>query len=1087
MFIEDQIKKGNMNQYLQIRLNDKDKPSGGGKHVVNVIFGGTSSPPRSPDRDSHIMMIQPAEDETIHFSNADYEGLDLEHNQALVVTFDIAENEVQRILIDNGSSVNIVFEHTLNRMRLGHLRMDPCLEDPLYGFRNNMIPIRGVIYLPMVFGATPRQVSHVMKFYVISAASSYNMILGRPTISKLRAIPSTIHLKLKFPTPGGIGELRGDRGISGKCYGQALVMAENDPENRKKAMALPKGQSRKKHREYLSKRPRLDVNMIEDSGYGVTNADARIHKFVEVKERTKVEPAVQTMKVELEPGNPTRKLKIGKGLGTSFQKELILLLKEYANVFAWAPEDMPEIDQSVAMHSLDVDPRKRPIKQKRRNFAPERQQAIDEEIEKLLKANIICEIKYPDWLANVVLVKKPNGKWRMYVDYTSLNAACPKYSYPLPNIDQIIDATLGHTMLSFMDAFSGYNQVRMNPEHISKTAFITHRAVYTFIMMPFGLINAGATYQKMMNTIFKSQLGWNMESYVDGMISKSLTIPDHIKDLKECFDNLRRYNMKLNPQKCVFGVPSGKFLGFLVRERGIEANPEKINNIIEMKIPHTQKDIQKLDGCLAALRRFIPKLAEKCLPFFELLKGARNKRLVDWTPEFHTAYEEVKRHLMNPSVLSKAKPGEPLSLYIAAGPKVVSSALVREERGIQSPIYYVSQNLKDADTRYPNLEKFALALVHSSRKLRQYFQGREIRVVTDQQLKKIIHKPDASGRLVNWAIELSQFNIKFVSKTAIKAQALAEFVMECTFPEQQPPASHELTQEEANLGTDCWMLYMDGSSTTERCGAGLILISPEGFTIQQAITFAFKATNNQAEYEALISGLRLAKSLGISKMVVYNDSQIMVKQTNEAYIAKDPTLAQYQAMVRNILGTTPDITILQINREENSKAEELSKLVQNTSDLTSSVYFEELEAPSTERSEVLFISSPGYIVYLRDGMLPEDQNKARYLKHKAARFFLENGQLYRRTFSAPTLKCVDPDEANYCLWEVHEGICGDHLAAKALAYKVIMQRYYWPTIHADSIATLRNALSARSSTMFRDKAPACQHRYCLQSHLPFGA
>ncbi|XP_074374533.1 uncharacterized protein LOC141714939 [Apium graveolens] len=595
--------------------------------------------------DGDVMMIQPIEDEPIYFSNADYEGMDPEHNQALVVTLDIAENEVQRILVDNGSSANIVFEHTLNRMKLGHLRMDSCLEDPLYGFGNNMIPIHGVIYLPMVFGTAPRQVSHVMKFYVISAASSYNMILGRPTITKLWAIPSTIHLKLKFPIPGGIGELKGDRSISGRCYGQALVMAETDPENRKKAMALTKGQSRKKHHEHFSKRPRLDVNMIEDSGYSVTNADARIQKFVEIKEKTKVEPATQTVEIELDPGNPTRKLKIGKGLETSFQKELFLLLREYMDVFAWAPEDMPGIDQSVVMHR--------------------------------------------------------------------------------------------------------FNQVHMNHEDIAKTAFITHRAVYAFIMMPFGLINAGTTYQKMMNTIFKSQLRRNMESYVDDMISKSLTIPDHIKDLKEYFDNLRRYNMKLNPEKCAFGVPSGKFLGFPVSERGIEANPEKIIAIIEMKIPHTQKDIRKLAGCLAALRRFISKLAERCLPFFELLKGARNRKLVDWTPECHTAFNEIKRHLMNPPMLIKAKPDEPLSLYIAAGPKAISSALVREEGGMQSPIYYISQVLKDAETRYPNLEKFALALVHSSRKLRQYFQGREIRVITDQKLRKIIHKPDASERLVN--------------------------------------------------------------------------------------------------------------------------------------------------------------------------------------------------------------------------------------------------------------------------------------------------------------------------------------------------
>ncbi|XP_074336344.1 uncharacterized protein LOC141673494 [Apium graveolens] len=173
----------------------------------------------------------------------------------------------------------------------------------------------------------------------------------------------------------------------------------------------------------------------------------------------------------------------------------------------------------------------------------------------------------------------------------------------------------------------------------------------------------------------------------------------------------------------------------------------------------------------------------------------------------------------------------------------------------------------------------------------------------------------------------------------------------------------------------------------------------------------------------------------------------MVRQTNGEYIAKDPKLAQYQAMVRVILKTIPDSTILQIKREENSKADDPSKLVQNTSDLSSSFYFEELGAPNTERPEVLCISSPDnwmtpYIAYLKDGTLPEDQNKARYLKYKATRFFLEDNQLYGRTFSAPTFKCVDSDEADYYLREVHEGICGDHLTSKALAYKVIRQGYY---------------------------------------------
>ena len=207
------------------------------------------------------------------------------------------------------------------------------------------------------------------------------------------------------------------------------------------------------------------------------NSKAKIQQSVKWQEQTKVEPAVKMESIFMDPDCPNRKVKIGTGLEIILKEELTHMLREYADVFAWGPEDMPGINESVAMHSLDVDPKKKPVKQKRRNFPPERQQAIDEEVEKLLKADIICEIKYHDLLANVVLVKKPSGKWRMCVDYKNLNPACPKDYHPLPSIDQLINATFEHLMLSFTDAFSGYNQIKLNPGDIPKMAFITHRAV----------------------------------------------------------------------------------------------------------------------------------------------------------------------------------------------------------------------------------------------------------------------------------------------------------------------------------------------------------------------------------------------------------------------------------------------------------------------------------------------------------------------------------------------------------------------------------------------------------------------------------
>lgn len=176
----------------------------------------------------------------------------------------------------------------------------------------------------------------------------------------------------------------------------------------------------------------------------------------------------------------------------------------------------------------------------------------------------------------------------------------------------------------------------------------------------------------------------------------------------------------------------------------------------------------------------------------------------------------------------------------------VGAALIREQEGEQRPVYYVSQVLKDVETRYPNLEKFAFALVTASRKLRHYFQGREIKVITDQPLRRIIHKPDVSGRLVTWAVEPSQFQLTFIPRTAIKAQVLADFVTECSFPETRSSQMIADAGEENDTDPEAWTLHVDGSSISEKSRAGLVMKSPYGFQIQHAITFKFPATNNQA-------------------------------------------------------------------------------------------------------------------------------------------------------------------------------------------------------------------------------------------------
>ena len=180
------------------------------------------------------------------------------------------------------------------------------------------------------------------------------------------------------------------------------------------------------------------------------------------------------------------------------------------------------------------------------------------------------------------MVKKASEKWRICVDFTDLNKACPKDSYPLPRVDVLVNSTARHQLLSFMDAFSGYSQIRMHEDGQEKTSFVTSQGLFCYRVMPFGLKNAGATYQRLMNKMFALQIGRNVQVYVDNMLMKSRREEDHLEDLRKTFDTLRSYNMKLNLGKCAFGVTTGKFIGFMVSQRGREANLDKIRAIMEM-------------------------------------------------------------------------------------------------------------------------------------------------------------------------------------------------------------------------------------------------------------------------------------------------------------------------------------------------------------------------------------------------------------------------------------------------------------------------------------------------------------------------
>nr|XP_029147022.1 uncharacterized protein LOC114924956 [Arachis hypogaea] len=527
-----------------------------------------------------------------------------------------------------------------------------------------------------------------------------------------------------------------------------------------------------------------------------------------------------------------------------------------------------------------------------------------------------------------------------------------------------------------------------------------------------------------MNKIFSELLGKTVEVYVDDILAKTARPDDLLSDLNDVFSSLRQHGMRLNPLKCAFAMEAGKFLGFMITQRGVEANPEKCQAVLQMKSPGCIKDVQRLAGRLTALSRFLGASAAKAIPFFNLI---RKGMTFEWTPACEEAFNHFKQILAAPPVLGKPRAGEPLYLYLSVTEEALAAVLVTEEARTQQPVYFVSRALQGPELRYSKLERLALALLVSSRRLRQYFQSHRIVVRTDQAIRQILQKPDLAGRMMTWAIELSQYELQYEPRHAIKAQAMADFLVEVT---GDPPEK---------TGTR-WRLHVDGASNQTSGRAGVILESPAGVIYEQSTKFEFPVSNNQAEYEALLGGLMLAREVGATRV-------------------------EFQ-----------EVIIQHVPREKNTRADLLSKLARTK---PGSCNRSLIQGMVKEPTVALHLTgaSPSWLdpitTFLELGKLPEDEKAAKALRREAARYAIIQGQLFKKGLSQPLLKCLHPDQTDYVLREVHEGCCGHHIGGKALARKLIRAGYYWPTMMKDSKEFVTKCTKCQQNANFH-KAPASE-------------
>uniref|UniRef100_A0A2N9GBA6 RNA-directed DNA polymerase n=1 Tax=Fagus sylvatica TaxID=28930 RepID=A0A2N9GBA6_FAGSY len=889
----------------------------------------------------------------ITFTDEDMEVQYPDHRRPLYLSAVIKNVQVRRALVDTGSCLNLIPLSTLQAVDLPHQKIQGSPME-VTGFGGMTEHTMGHVQLVLKVGP----IVALTRFHVVNAETPYHVLLGRPWLHKHKLVSSTYHQCVKgrlngkpiriaanscpfdqteahFVEAALYDDLAstGEPSIVRPC-GTPLPAWEDikdDPEIDLREL-LQRKKKRKEREVEQGSAPQCTensgkvvmdqlqsttmdseeitvdharsmstvTNSEEEDAVDQTESTAR-----RMKESTTAESNL-TSKEELEvidlSDNPdiTKPVSISKSLSAKERKCLIDLLHEYKDVFAWDYHEMPGIDPGLVAHSLNVEPGTRPVVQPMRTFHTEVEAQITQEVKKLLAAGFIKPIQHPRWLSNIVPVKKKNGQIRCCVDFRNLNKACPKDEFPLPNMDLLIDSAAGHAMFSFMDGFSGYNQIRMSTRDAEKTAFRTPIGNFYYTVMPFGLKNAGATYQRTMTAMFHDMMHKEIEDYVDDIVVKSKKREDHLGILRKVFDRCRLYKLKMNPLKCAFGVSAGKFLGFLVHNRGIDVDPAKASAVATMKAPTSHKELKSFLGRLSYIRS--------------------------------EAFEKIQQIMTKLPTVCAPVPGRPLRLYLASNSEAIGGLVAQEdEEGTERPIYYVSRALKDAETRYSGAERACLALIYASQRLRHYFLAHKIQLITKSHpIRSLLHRPVLSGRLAQWLLQLSQYEITTETPTAIKSQAIADLLAQ--FPgEDSSSISHEVPGEIgeallADLADSTWTLKFDGSSTSSSSGAGIVLAREDGKTIAKSFKLDFPCSNNASEYEAYITGLVIAHEMGIKHLRVIGDSNLIICQTKGEFSLKEPSLALYRALAQKLEEEFDTFEISHAMRCENRYADALATL-----------------------------------------------------------------------------------------------------------------------------------------------------------------
>jgi ribonuclease HI len=485
-------------------------------------------------------------------------------------------------------------------------------------------------------------------------------------------------------------------------------------------------------------------------------------------------------------------------------------LREFFYVFAWTCEDLKTYDTSVIEHKIPLKEEARPFKQKLRQTNPMLLPVMEKEVRKLLDTQIIVPLRYSDWVANLVPVRKKSGEIRLCVDFRNLNRSSRKDNYPLINMEHILQKVIGASRISMIDGFSSYNQISVMPEDREKTSFTTPWGTFMYAKMPFGLMNVGATFQRAMDIAFIGEKYKFVVIYLDDITVFSKTDKQHRYHLKKVFLKCRRYGLSLNPKKLLFAMKEGKLLGHIVSAEGVRIDPSRLEAIQTLSLPRSKKQVQAFLGRINFLRRFVSNFAKLVKHITTMIRKGNE---VKWTSDPRKYFVQIKKVLTEAPVLISPDYSKGFLIFSFASCDTVAAVLLQKnDQGQEQPISFYSKALRDVELRYEIMEEQAYALVKALKAFRVYVLHSKITAyVPSTSVKYILIQPDLDGRRGKWIAKILEFDLEIRPTKLIKGQGLAKLLVESNckalgmkFINEQADPSNQHFQGTFSLAACAW-------------------------------------------------------------------------------------------------------------------------------------------------------------------------------------------------------------------------------------------------------------------------------------------